>query len=136
MIHYLPSFTTKGDLSIVRPKQYSVSLTDDNVTLLKSILRKRSTNDTLANRCRILLDSEYVRNGTCSIFAFVKPLCGRHHVCALQHRTANDWVRQIKYLVDVMYPDVEKIILVIDNLNTHTPSSLYKTFAPQEANRI
>lgn len=82
------------------------------------------------------VDSEYVRNGTCSIFAFVEPLGGRHHVCALQHRTATDWALQIKYLVDVMYPDVEKITLVMDNLNTHAPSSLYKAFAPQEANRI
>ena len=82
------------------------------------------------------VDSEYVRNGTCSIFAFVEPLGGRHRVCALHHRTANDWARQIKYLVDVMYPDVEKITLVMDNLNTHAPSSLYKTFAPQEASRI
>ena len=82
------------------------------------------------------VDSEYVRNGTCSIFAFVEPLGGRHHVCALQHRTATDWALQIKYLVDVMYPDVEKITLVMDNLNTHAPSSLYKAFAPHEANRI
>ena len=72
----------------------------------------------------------------CSIFAFVEPLGGRHHVCALQHRTATDWALQIKYLVDVMYPDVEKITLVMDNLNTHAPSSLYKAFAPHEANRI
>ena len=82
------------------------------------------------------VDSEYVRNGTCSIFAFVEPLGGRHHACALRHRTATDWALQIKYLVDVMYPDVEKITLVMDNLNTHAPSSLYKAFAPHEANRI
>ena len=55
------------------------------------------------------VDSEYVRNGTCSIFAFVEPLGGRHHACALRHRTATDWALHIKYLVDVMYPDVEKI---------------------------
>lgn len=81
------------------------------------------------------VDSEHVRNGTCSIFAFVEPLGGRHHVCALRRRTAGDWARQIKCLVDVMYPDAERITLVMDNLNTHVPSPLYKTFAPQEANR-
>lgn len=82
------------------------------------------------------VDSEYVRNGTCSIFAFVKPFGGRHRVCALRRRTAGDWARQIKCLVDVMYPDAERITLVMDNLNTHAPSSPCKTFAPQEANRI
>lgn len=69
-------------------------------------------------------------------YSVVEPLGGRHHVCALRRRTAGDWARQIKYLVDVMYPDAERITLVMDNLNTHAPSSLYKTFAPQEANRI
>ena len=54
------------------------------------------------------IDSEYVRNGTCNIFAFVEPLGGTHHVSVREHRTAFDWVEEIKYLVDVMYPDVEK----------------------------
>ena len=70
------------------------------------------------------VDSEYVRNGTCSIFAFVEPLGGAHHVSVREHRTAIDWAEEIKYLADVMYPDVEKIILVMDNLNTHKPASL------------
>lgn len=81
------------------------------------------------------VDSEYVRNGTCSIFAFVEPLGGQHHVSVREHRTANDWAEEIKYLVDVMYPDVEKIILVMDNLNTHKPASLYKTFPQQKQGR-
>ena len=82
------------------------------------------------------IDSEYVRNGTCSIFAFVEPLGGRHHVSVHAHRTAVDWAHEIKYLSDVMYPDAEKIILVMDNLNTHKPASLYKAFPPAEARRI
>ena len=82
------------------------------------------------------IDSEYVRNGTCSIFAFVEPLGGCHHVSVREHRTAVDWAEEIKYLVDVMYPDVDKIILVMDNLNTHKPSSLYKKYPPEEARRI
>ena len=61
------------------------------------------------------IDSEYVRNGTCSIFAFVEPRGGTHHINVREHRTAFDWAEEIKYLVDVMYPDVEKIILVMDN---------------------
>ena len=82
------------------------------------------------------VDSEYVRNGTCSIFAFVEPLGGCHHVSVREHRTAVDWAEEIKYLVDVMYPDAEKIILVMDNLNTHKPASLYKKYPPEEARRI
>ena len=82
------------------------------------------------------VDSEYVRNGTCSIFAFVEPLGGRHRTSVHEHRTAFDWAEEIRYLVDVMYPDAEKIILVMDNLNTHKPASLYKKYPPEEARRI
>lgn len=82
------------------------------------------------------IDSEYVRNGTCSIFAFVEPLGGVHHVSVREHRTAVDWAEEIQYLTDVMYPNANKIVLVMDNLNTHKPASLYKRFAPAEARRI
>ena len=61
------------------------------------------------------IDFEYVWNGTCTIFAFVEPLGGTHHINVREHRTAFDWAEEIKYLVDAMYPDVEKIILVMDN---------------------
>ena len=53
-----------------------------------------------------------------------------------EHRTAIDWAEEIKYLVDERYPDAQKIILVMDNLNTHKPASLYKVFPPEEARRI
>ena len=82
------------------------------------------------------VDSEYSRNGTCSIFAFIEPLGGMHHVSVREHRTAKDWAEEIKYLSDVMYPSAEKIILVMDNLNTHAPSSLYKAFTTEKARRI
>ena len=81
-------------------------------------------------------DSEYVRNGMVSIFAFIEPLGGTHHVSVREHRTALDWAEEIKYLADVMYAEAEKIILVMDNLNTHKPSSLYKRYPPEEARRI
>ena len=81
-------------------------------------------------------DSEYVRNGTCSVFAFVEPLGGRHHTSVHEHRTALDWAEEIKYLVDAMYLDVERIIFVMDNLNTHKQASLYKKYKPEEARRI
>ena len=82
------------------------------------------------------VDSEYVRNGTCSIFAFVEPLGGTHHVSVHERRTATDWAMEIKYLSDEMFPGAEKIILVMDNLNTHKVASLYKAFPPDEARRI
>lgn len=82
------------------------------------------------------VDSEYVRNGTCSIFAFVEALAGKHHVSVREHRTAIDWAEEIKYLVDIMYPDKKKIIIVMDNLNIHKASSLYKAFPAEEARRI
>lgn len=82
------------------------------------------------------VDSEYVRKGTCSIFAFVEALAGKHHISVREHRTAIDWAEEIKYLVDAMYPQKEKIILIMDNLNTHKAASLYKAFPPEEARRI
>jgi hypothetical protein len=83
-----------------------------------------------------IIDSEYIRNGTCSIFAFIEPLAGKHHVSVREHRTATDWAEEIKYLCDVMYPDADKIILVMDNLNTHKVASLYKKYRPEEAFRL
>lgn len=81
-------------------------------------------------------DSEYERNGTCNIFMFFEPLAGKRYVDITDNRKAVDWALQIKDLVDNKYPDAQKITLVMDNLNTHQGSSLYKTFPPQEARRI
>ncbi len=81
-------------------------------------------------------DSEYVRRGTCSIFMFNEPLGGYRYVDAKEHRTKVDWAHQVKRLVDEDYPDVDTILLVMDNLNTHKLGSLYSTFAPEEAFRI
>ena len=81
-------------------------------------------------------DCEYIRKGSCSIFMFTEPLGGWREAHALSRRTAVDWAHQVKWLVDEAYPDVEKIVLVMDNLNTHTTASLYKAFSPEEAFRI
>jgi hypothetical protein len=82
------------------------------------------------------VDCEYLRKGTCSIFMFTEPLGAWREAHALPQRRAVDWANQIKWLVDEVYPDVEKIVLVMDNLNTHKISSLYKFFPPEEAFRI
>lgn len=81
-------------------------------------------------------DCEYVRKGSCSIFMFTEPLGGWREAHALSHRTALDWAAQIKWLADEAYADAEKIVLVMDNLNTHTTASLYKAFQPEEAFRL
>lgn len=81
-------------------------------------------------------DYEYVREGVCTLFLVCEPLRGWRHVTVSDHRTRVDWAHCIKELVDVHYPDAEKIILVQDNLNTHTPASLYETFSPAEAKRL
>lgn len=81
-------------------------------------------------------DNEYIRNGTACIFLFTEPLGGWRYADAQEHRTRIDWARQIKWLLDEQYPDAKKIILVMDNLNTHTVAALYQTFPPQEAFRL
>jgi hypothetical protein len=81
-------------------------------------------------------DSEYVRHGTCSIFIFTEPLAGRRHQDARERRTKIDWADQIDKLLTIHYPDAEKVILVSDNLNTHTISSLYEAFPPEKALRL
>jgi hypothetical protein len=79
------------------------------------------------------IDSKYRREGICSIFIFTEPLAGWRHSSVRESRTTLDWAEKIKYLLTVCYPDTEKIILVMDNLNTHAVSSFYKRFAPTAA---
>ncbi len=81
-------------------------------------------------------DNEYIRNGTCSIFLFVEPLGCWRHVSPQEHRTKVDWAHQIQYLLDCVYPDCPKVRLVMDNLNTHTISSLYEAFPPNVARNL
>lgn len=81
-------------------------------------------------------DTEYERNGVSNLFLFFEPLRGWRHIEVTDQRTARDWAHQIQQLVDVHYPEAKRITLVMDNLNTHTPASLYKAFAPDEARRI
>jgi hypothetical protein len=76
-------------------------------------------------------DSEYVRNGTCEIFMHAAPLEGWRRAEVTEKRTRKDWAEQIKRLVDRDFPDAEKIVLVMDNLNTHTIGSLYEAYPEQ-----
>lgn len=81
-------------------------------------------------------DAEYIRNGTCSIFLFTEPLAGWRHATVCQRRTRIDWANQIRELLEIHYPYVPKVRLVMDNLNTHTVSSLYEAFPPETARSL
>ena len=70
------------------------------------------------------------------VFMIFEPLAGRRETVVTQTRTAQDFAQILQYTSDVLYPRAEKIVLVTDNLNTHTPASLYKTFLPEEARRL
>lgn len=82
------------------------------------------------------LDYEYERKGTRNLFVMVEPLVGWRHVEVTAQRTMQDYAQVVRWLVDEVYPQAEYIRLVQDNLNTHTPASLYETFAPAEARRL
>jgi hypothetical protein len=81
-------------------------------------------------------DSEYIRNGTCSIFIFAEPLAGVRYTEVSRRRTRIDWARNIETLLDEYYPTAEKVVLVMDNLNTHTVASLYEAFPAEKALRL
>jgi hypothetical protein len=82
------------------------------------------------------VDYEYERRGTRNLFVMVEPLAGWRHVEVTEQRTMQDYAKVVRWLVDEVYPQAEYIRLVQDNLNTHTPASLYETFPPAEARRI
>lgn len=81
-------------------------------------------------------DYEYDRRGVSNLFLWCEPLGNRRQVKVTDRRTKVDWAHVVKDLVDVHYPDAERVVLVMDNLNTHTPAALYEAFAPAEAKRI
>jgi hypothetical protein len=81
-------------------------------------------------------DYEYVRNGVANLFMIFEPLAGQREVEVTDRRTKKDWALCVRKISDEMYPDAEKIVLVEDNLNTHSPASLYEAFAPAEAKRL
>ena len=81
-------------------------------------------------------DYEYRRNGTRNLFMLCEPLRGWRHVAVTEQRRMEDFAYQMRWLVDEAYTKAERIRVVLDNLNTHRPASLYQTFAPVEARRI
>jgi len=80
-----------------------------------------------------IVDHEYVRNGVAEIFLEVEPMTGRRHVSITESRTRKDWAGFIKGMLEERYPKALKVILVMDNLNTHSAASLYEAFEPEVA---
>jgi len=89
---------------------------------------------TLAHPLRY--DTEYSRHGSASFFLWCAPLLGQRGVQVTERRTRIDFAEAIRDLVDVQFPEAEQIVLVLDNLNTHTAASLYEAFPPAEAKRL
>ena len=81
-------------------------------------------------------DDDYERNGVSNLFMSLAPLEGWRHVKGTDRRTKVDWAHCLKDLVDVHFPEAEKIVVMSDNLHTHKPAALYEAFSPQEARRI
>ena len=82
------------------------------------------------------VDAEYHRNGTASVFMMTVPLEGKRHVRVREHRKREDFAEVVRELCDELYPEAEKIVLVMDNLNTHNIASLYEAFPAVEARRL
>jgi hypothetical protein len=82
------------------------------------------------------VDYEYKREGVADLFMFFEPLLGKRFVKVTDQRTRKDWAQAMKELADYLYPLAKKIVVVMDNLNTHSPASFYETFEPQEARRL
>lgn len=81
-------------------------------------------------------DYEYVREGTANLFVMVEPLAGWRHVAVTEHRTKVDFAEVVRWLVEERYPEVEYVRIVLDNLNTHRPASLYEAFPAEQARAI
>jgi hypothetical protein len=82
------------------------------------------------------VDYEYRREGTCNLFLLARPEAGWRHVEVTDRRTHRDFAEQMRFAVDVLFPEAELLRIVLDNLNTHTPAALYAAFPPEEARRI
>ena len=81
-------------------------------------------------------DYEYERNGVANLFLFFEPLAGKRYLAVTDRRTKADWALQVRDLLEARYPAARRVLLLMDNLNTHSGVSLYETFPPEEARRL
>lgn len=119
---------------------YQREFEDDEVLVCMDETMKQHTKETrvpvgMGPSREAIYDYEYERNGVSSLFMLSAPLEGWRHVEVSERRTKEDWAKVIRDLVDIHYPG-KRVVLVMDNLNTHSPASFYKAFSPEEARRI
>ena len=114
------------------PNHPQVCLDEKSVQLIAETRRPLPSRPGQPER----FDYEYQRNGTANLFVFFQPLGGWRHILVTDRRTKMDFAQCMRYLVDELLPEAERILIVQDNLNTHTPASLYEAFTPAEAKRI
>lgn len=114
------------------PKRPQVCMDETNKQLLSEVREPLPSQPGQAQR----VDYEYQREGVADLFMFFEPLVGKRFVQVTDQRTRKDWAHAMKTLADEIYPQAEKIVIVMDNLNTHSPVSFYQTFEPEEALRL
>ena len=114
------------------PKRPLVCMDETSKQLLSDMREPLPAKPGLPER----FDYEYKREGVANLFMFFEPLVGKRHVKVIDQRTRIDWAEAMRELSDIYYPDAENIVVVMDNLNTHRPSSFYEAFEPDEARRL
>jgi transposase len=114
------------------PKQPLICMDETSKQLLADLVEPLPTQPEQPQR----VDYEYKREGVADLFMFFEPLEGKRHVKVTDQRTRKDWAVAMQELSDLIYPQAEKIVIVMDNLNTHSPASFYETFKPEEARRL
>jgi hypothetical protein len=114
------------------PKRPQVCMDETTKQLVADILEPIPAQPGQVER----IDYEYKRQGVADLFMFFEPLHGKRFVKVTDQRPRKDWAEAMRDLSDVIYPQAEKIVIVMDNLNTHSPASFYETFEPDEARRL
>jgi hypothetical protein len=114
------------------PKRPQVCMDETSKQLLSDLRQSLPVQTGQPER----IDYEYQREGVADLFMFFEPLAAKRFVKVTDQRTRKDWAQAMKELADEKYPQAEKIVIVMDNLNTHSPASFYETFEPEEARRL
>jgi hypothetical protein len=114
------------------PKRPQVCFDEKSVQLIAETRRPLPSKPGQPER----FDYEYQRRGTRNLFIYFQPLAGWRHIEVTERRTKVDFAHCMRHLVDELFPDAEVVVVVLDNLNTHSPAALYEAYEPEEAKRI
>ena len=114
------------------PKRPQVCMDETSKQLLADLLEPIPAQPGQPQR----VDYEYKREGVADLFMFFETLAGKRYVKVTDQRTRKDWALAMQELSDDIYPQADKIVIALDNLNTHTPAAFYETFEPDEARRL